>query len=333
MIKINKNLTFFSSLILLLGGVLLFTLQKFSPILDHATYYCRSFIETHMIPIPYYLNVLPFALLFTLVSISLIKFAILNLKVQFLQNKLKKKSISQQNEYSVITRLGLEEKTIVIKSEKYFAYCLGIRNPKIYVSTGLIKSLSDQELEAVLQHEQYHIENYDTFTMTIASIAQSLFPFFPLISDLIQKYRVEREIKADCFAVKKSGSSLHLISALQKLLIAPSSHTVGIAAIADHDTLEPRIHSLLNKKYLRRQFRIKHLLISLVSAAFLGVIIATPVQAKEIHHEGHDVVMVCTDGECMNSCSSEKNLNKLYSAIPTHESINLNILDHVSPLD
>lgn len=322
MIRINKNLILFSGLILLLGMVVLLTLQKFTPLLWHATYYCQSFIETYMIPIPFYINLIPFALLFIIVSLAVIKFTLANTRVYVLQHKLKNKIVLQNKPKKIIKRLGLEEKTIIIKSNKYFAYCMGIRSPKIYVSTGLVKSLSEHELEAVLRHEQYHLENHDTFTMTIASIAQSLFPFFPLIGDLIKKYRIEREIKADAFAIRKSGSSLPLISALQKLLATPSTQNLAFAAIADHDTLEPRIHSLLNRKYMQRQFRIKHLVISLFSAAFIGVIIATPVHAKEIHPKELDVVMFCTDGACINSCTNEKNLNKLYSETPTNDILN-----------
>jgi hypothetical protein len=153
--------------------------------------------------------------------------------------------------------------------------------------------------------------------MIVASVAHSLFPFFPLVSDLIKKYRIEREIAADKFAVSKIGDQDPLISALKKLLAFPTVGTTAVAAIADHDTLEPRIYSLVNKPYIRRQFRIRHLLITLFSSIVLATILVMPVHAKELHHEEHDVMMVCTDGQCMNSCTSEENLNKLYSEIPS----------------
>ena len=321
MIKINKNLAIFSGLFLFLGIILFFTIQKLFPLIGHATYYCQSFISTHMIPIPYFLSVIPIAFLFLILIISFIKFFVLTLKIQTLKYSLKGKIAICNPLSNYVTHPGLNDKTVVIQSNEKFAFCLGIRIPKIYISTGLISQLSLGETEAVLRHEQYHLENRDTLTMIIASVAHSLFPFFPLISDLIKKYRVEREIEADKFAISKIGDQYALISALKKLLAFPSVETVALAAIADQDTLEPRIYSLVNKPYIRRQFRIRHFLITLFSSLVFVIIIVLPVNAKEVHHEDHDVLMLCADGECINSCISKKNLNKLYSEIPGGQKI------------
>ena len=320
-VKINKNLALFSGLFLLLGALILFTLDKFSPVIGHATYYCQSFLQsTNMIPIPYYLSIIPFAFLLLILAVSIIKFVLLNIKVQVLKFKLRGNIATHESTNKLVSRLGLQDKAILVKSDKQFAFCLGVRTPKIYFSTGLVSRLSLKELEAVLRHEQYHLENHDTFTMIVASVAHSLFPFFPLVGDLIKKYRIEREIEADKFAVSKTSNQHNLISALKKLLAFPTVEMMAVAAIADQDTLEPRIYSLINKPYLRRQFRLRHLAITLFSSLILAGIVVMPVHAKELHHEQHDVMMLCTEGECMNSCTSEKNLDKLYSEIPATRS-------------
>lgn len=321
MIRINKTLSLFFVLLLSLGGLLVFITEKLSPLITHATYYCQSFINTHMIPIPYYFSVIPITLLFLTLLLSFIKLLVLTGKIQYLRYTLKDKITLDSRVNKVIQSLRLEEKAVVIKSQDKFAYCLGIRTSKIYISTGLISQLSLKEVEAVLRHEQYHLENHDTFTMIIASVAHSLFPFFPLLGDLIKKYKVEREIQADKFAVEKVGSSEPLIFALKKILALPMTNTVAMAAIADQDTLEPRIYSLINKQYTKRQFRLKHLFITLLSTFIVGFVIISPVRATEIHHEEHDVIMFCTDGKCMNSCTSESNLNKLYSEIPSNPKV------------
>ncbi|HLD01552.1 MAG TPA: M56 family metallopeptidase [Patescibacteria group bacterium] len=322
MIRINKNIILFSGLLLLLGTLLLFTFQKFSPLIGHVIYYCQSLlIETNMVPIPYYLSIIPFAFLIIILTISVLKFFALSIKVQFLKFKLRGNAILDHNVNKLIKRLGLQNKAILVQSEKQFAFCLGVRVPKIYFSTGLVALLSTKELEAVLRHEQYHLENHDTFTMIVASVAHSLFPFFPLVGDLIKKYRIEREIQADKFAVARIGDESSLISALKKLLAFPTIETVAVAAIADQDTLELRIHSLVNKPYIRRQFRVRHLLTTLFSSVVIATILVVPVHAKELHHQEHDVMMLCTDGACMNSCTSKKNLNKLYSEIPSMNTI------------
>lgn len=321
MIKVNKNLVLFASLLIALTSSIFYLVQKFSPLLDHAVYYCQSLIKTQMVPIPYYLSLIPSGFIFATIIFSLIKFVLLAVKMTLLKKSLNEKETDYSQINELIEKLRLETKVSIVQSDKRFAFCLGVIKQKIYISTGLLSHLNAEELEAVLRHEQYHLENHDTFTMMLASISNSLIPFFPIIGNLIKKYRIEREIEADTFAVSKIGDRSPLISALKKLLASPTVATVTYAAIADEDTLESRINSLLERPYVRRQFRIKHLLITLFSATMLGAIMVAPVYAKEIHHEEHDVVMFCAaGGECMQSCTSEENMTKLYSEIPTKSS-------------
>ncbi len=319
MINVNKNLVFFSGLVLTASSLLFIIAQKLTPLLNHAVYYCQSFITTYIEPIPYFLSITPLVILFLLVAVSFLKFIVLSIKVIILRRKLHDKKIVHKNLFTLLTHLGLEQETIIIKSDKPFAYCLGIKSPKIYISTGIVAKLNQKELEAVLRHEQYHLENHDTFTMIIASVAYSLLPFFPLLGDFIKKYRIDREIKADTFAINKVGSQYPLVSALKKLLAFPSMKNVALASIADYDTLEPRIYFLLDKDYGRRLFRVKHLLITLFSTFLVGVVMVSPIYAEEVHHVDHDVVMLCTDGACMNSCKSEQNLNALPSTSSSKE--------------
>lgn len=311
MIRVSKHLVLFSGLFILLGFLSLFMLQKLLPLISHAAYYCASLIQNNITRIPTFFSIIPALVVFLILLVSFLKFFFLTMKVKFLQHNLKGKITAGGKVNKLVERLGLEEKTVIIKSNKTFAFCLGIKNPKIYISSRLISKLSIKELETVIRHEQYHLENHDTFTMILASVAYSLIPFFPLFGDLIKKYRVKREIEADNFAVEKTGSVNDLISALKKLLEFPTAGNVALAAIADHDTLEPRIYSLVNKPYNKRQFRLKHLFISLFSSLIIMAFIAMPVNAAEVHHEKHDVLMVCLDGTCTNSCSIPTHFDKL----------------------
>lgn len=314
---INRNLVTFLGLLILLGMVLFLTFQKLFPLIGHVTYYCQSLlVDAKMIPIPFYLSIIPFLFLSVILVISFLKFFVLNIKVHDLRIKLKKDAISDKNTNIFLSNLGLQNKAVLIKSKKRFAFCLGFRKPKIYFSTGLSSGLTMRELEAVLRHEQYHLERNDTFIMTVASVAYSLFPFFPIVGDLIKKYRIEREIDADKFSIAKVGDQNVLISALRKLIAFPTVEMVVVAAIADHDTLEPRIFSLLNKPYKKRRLNFKNLVLSMISFAILTAVFVLPVHARELHHENHDVIMLCADGNCKNSCSDPKNLEKFYSEIP-----------------
>ncbi len=302
MIKVNKNLALFVGLFISLGTLFVFILQKFFPFINHISYYCQSLLSSQMTPIPYYLSIIPVFVLFLTLCVAIIKFLTLIAKVEYLKHTLRDKITVKKSISDLVKDLKLEEKTVVIKTSEKFAYCLGIKNPKIYISTGFISQLSKKEIEAVLRHEQYHLENYDTFIMIIASVVRSCFPFFPLIDDVIKKYKIEREIKADRFAIQHLGESSTLISTLKKLLSFSTNSNILLPAVADQDTLEPRIFSLIKREYTQYPFRLRNFLITIFSSLVIVLFTVSPVQAKEIHHDQHDLIMVCTNTSCMNSC-------------------------------
>ena len=262
-------------------------------------------------PISHYIGAIPFILLFIFSAVATTKLFFILLKAQLLKRKLIKKSRTNPSFAALLEKLQLTDRTYFIDSEKQFAFCLGIRKPKIYISTALVSLLNIQEVEAVLRHERYHLENRDTLTMIVASIGESLLPFFPLISDFLHNYRIEREIKADKEAIQGLGDEKPLIAVLKKLLGTPSVAMVSVAAIADQDTLEPRILMLVKKDAHFRKFKIKHIFISVFSAFIMGAIVLSPVQAVEVHHEGVDVMMICPHGEaCLNACKQEYSVDK-----------------------
>lgn len=315
MIKINKNLIIFAGLTLLLGTSSLLFLQKLSPLVSHTIYYCRSIINSLSMPIPYYLGAILFILLFVFLLISIIKLFVIYIKIQLFRKKLIKNLKSNEGFIMLLEKLTLTNKTYLIENEKQFAFCLGIRKPKIYISTNLVNALTIQELEAVLRHERYHLNNKDTLTMLIASIGESLLPFFPIFSDFLRNFRIEREIEADREAVRGLGDSYPLISVLKKFLKAPSLATATVSAIADEDTLESRIKALVKKSYSFKKFKVKHVIISLASAFIMSIIVLAPVQAVEVHHLGNDAMMICPhDNTCFNACKQEYSTNnKNYS--------------------
>lgn len=311
MIRINKNLAIFLGLIFLLGLFFLAILQKFFPFISHAAYYCQSFINSLSIPIPSSLGAIPLLLFFVLIAVTAVKLFIFYVKVQLSKNNLIRNRRSNARFTTLLETLQLEDDTYLIESEQQFAFCLGIRHPKIYISTSLISILTLQEIEAVLRHEQCHLNNRDTLTILVASIGESLLPFFPLISDFLKNYRVEREIKADAEAIQGLADEKPLVSVLKKLLATPSVATIVASAIADYDTLEPRIHALVKKDFRFKQFKVKNIFISLVSIFVMSSITLAPVQAVKVHHIGEDVVMICPNSnECLNDCRQEYSANK-----------------------
>ena len=196
-------------------------------------------------------------------------------KSRSLKKKLRKLIISENR----------ENKTIVVESKEKFAFVLGVRNPKIYVSKGLISDLSREELNAVLLHERHHLENRDTFIMLIASIINTISFLFPVLGDFIRGYKIEREIAADRFAVNKIGNSYILVSALSKILAAPPVSAYYAASIAEQDTLEERILALVSKTQKRANFKLPNLAITFLSLVFIAIVTVIPVHASRVDSE------------------------------------------------
>lgn len=299
-----KNLFLFLGLVFSLGLILFLASQKFIPlILERTLYYCQSFISSFSVQLPPQLGLVFGALiLLPLIAVAA------KLTLVFWQTRRLKRIFRLTETYpsqldSLAKKLKLERKIVLVDSSKPLAFCLGFRSPKIFISAKLVRALRQKELEAVLRHEKYHLENKDSLTMLVATSAQSLFPFFPLISDLLKNYRIEREISADQEAVESMGSPRPLITALRKLLSFDSQKTVAFApAIADFDTLEPRIKALTEGDFSFKKVGIINSLVSFLFVILLIGALSVPVYAINSQHE-KSVAMVClAEAECSAWC-------------------------------
>lgn len=309
-IKINKYVLAFTSIFLILGVVTFVVSQKFSSLLTHTVYYCQAFISSLSFQIPHNLRLFLPILIGLIPVIFVIRLGVLYFSIK----KLKKEQVIKDKGYkgfnSLVRELRLVDKAFLVAGNKPFAFCLGVRNPKIYVSTTLIRLVNPKELKAILLHEKNHLEKKDTTTMFLAKVTEFLFPFFPIISDLTQSFILEREINADKAAINGLGSSKPLFSALKKLLLYNSSHDFSfIPSIGQSKTLEIRIKTLINKSTPYKRFNPLNVVISLLSIGILSLVIFAPVNAMELHdqEEEEDVMMVClAGGECNKWCEENK---------------------------
>ena len=250
--------------------------------------------ETLALRLPGNTGIVVFSLLTAILIITIIKFIFALIKVYTFKKNLSDNKTENSILTQIIKKINLESRVLVINSSKPFALCFGFKQSKIYLSTKLIDILSIAELETVLKHEKYHLENRDTITLMLAVVFESLLLFFPLISDLIRQYRLERELSADKAALAGLNGNIHLSSALSKLLKFDLKNSISaVPALADTETLETRIKILTNIPYTSGRFRIKNILISLISVSVLLLLVFTPVNAVESHKNNQDIVIVC----------------------------------------
>lgn len=302
--KLNKYFLIFIGLFLILSLSVSLLLYKFFPLLVHHTiYYCREMIHSLTFQIPGGLGMVVFiTILITLLITASKLFSTFLHIYRFRTTHLK--SISSPHSFTpLLKKIQLIDKVVIAQNDKPFAFCFGIRSPKIYISTKLVSLVTPSELKTILLHEQYHLEHHDAFTLLIANIAASLFPFFPLLTDLITSYRTEREILADKVAIK-GNSHKHLISIFKKLLqYEPDYNFSLVPAIADPRTLDARIRSLVQGIQYKHPIVLKNILVSLFSLSVIGLFIIVPVNAIELHEKGNDVMLLCSNTQgCASYC-------------------------------
>ncbi len=197
---------------------------------------------------------------------------------------------------NLFEKVGVADKVSIINRNRPQAFCFGIFNPRIYLSTGMIELMSQNELEVILRHEKCHLKHRDSLTFILAATIESLFPIFPVFSDLIKIYRTDREINADSVAVGAMSENTSIRDALKKLLqYEPMSNFAFVPQIFSEDSLEARIQSLHSQKTTYKKVSLKNLFLSIISFVILFGIMITPVKAIEIHESGGDAIVLCTD--------------------------------------
>ncbi len=293
----SKSLLTFVALFLALSiGTLLVCRKYFALGISHSIYYCQTLFGSTFPHIPKELNLIIAFGGALLLGTVLLKIISTSLRLKKLQKEITDE-ISFPNELQIlIAKLGLIGKIKLINSKKPFAFCFGLHRPKIYVSSTLLKTMSTMELKGILLHEKYHLDNHDSLTLFIGRVTENLFPFFPIVSDLVNSFRIKREINADNTAATFLGNNAPIVSALRKLLAFDMPLETIYPSFVDADTLESRILALTNTRDPRK-LNLINLFISSVSLLTFLAVVVTPISASEIHQGKTDIVLVCLNSK------------------------------------
>ena len=288
--KNNSAILLLLTVLALVAGSISIT-GKLAPFITHTFSYCESVVQTLSWQLPPWVM---YSLLLTgvsLIFISLAKVILVSVHAFQLRKKTIRYEFSPQQQ-KLLQSLSLSKQVKVIHDSHPAAFCFGLLKPSIYISDSLLSILSLEELETILRHEQYHLEHKDTVIMLAIYSIRHFFPFFPLLSDLIRNYRIEREIRADQSAIAGRGESASLVSVLKKLLKYDRAIYAFAPALADEETLDARIQALVHGNFHFQAFRLQHIIVSIFSLGILGGIFFIPVQASEADPQ-KNAVMVC----------------------------------------
>lgn len=137
----------------------------------------------------------------------------------------------------------------LIASQTPFVAQVGLWQPELVVSRGLLARLDAEHLEAVLLHEQAHCEHRDTFWFFWLGWLRRLTAWLPQTDALWQELLVLRELRADQRAAQDMDGLL-LAEALLTVVSAPMLDTenayAAFSAAVVRDRLTERIDALLS---------------------------------------------------------------------------------------
>jgi Zn-dependent protease with chaperone function len=94
----------------------------------------------------------------------------------------------------------------VVADDRPEAFCMGYLRPRIYVSTGALDGLSEDELSAVLAHECNHLVRRDPLRMLVGRAAADALFFLPPLRRLLNRYLALAELAADEAAIDRTGA-------------------------------------------------------------------------------------------------------------------------------
>lgn len=126
----------------------------------------------------------------------------------------------------------------------------GLLRTTICLPSKFVQAVSAQELRWIVRHELAHVSRCDTWTMTLATLAQAVHCFNPLAWFTVARLRANMEAAADHIAVG-AGSSANAVAYGRLLIriaegssgICPSA-ALGLLPFAAKGTLKKRIEKL-----------------------------------------------------------------------------------------
>lgn len=187
-----------------------------------------------------------------LLVIMTLLFTIWKIVSQMIHSFRLKRKLEQYKEINLTSKVNQkchsnQEDFIVISHPMPVAITMGFIQPKIVLSTGLMNLLTENELSAVISHEYYHYKNRDPLKVFFLTLCASAMWYIPILKWFMQQYRIIQEVLADEFAIREQETSLHLGSALLKMLKVGKQAEMPFAYVSFADTsVNYRIEYILN---------------------------------------------------------------------------------------
>lgn len=147
---------------------------------------------------------------------------------------------------SIIEQYDLHKSSVkVIQSEQPLALTYGLLNPKVLLSTTLVSMLTEEELRAVIYHEQFHQQHRDPLKKFLLTLLVTALWYMPILKWVSAHYQTLREIEADRFAMVETDM-VNLSSALLKLIKNENRQHHAFAVSFADTSINDRLQHLLS---------------------------------------------------------------------------------------
>jgi len=193
------------------------------------------------------------------------------------------------------------------------AFTWGLLAPRIYLSTGLVKALTREELRAVCLHEARHRRGLDPLRFFLLNTLSDIFVYLPLAGQFAAYLRSRGEFAADDYAVSRTGEAVSLASALLKVSTFGQTPAPSPASFAGYGRPSERITRLFNdnggaaEPFVRRS-SLRSFAVSLGMASFLTFALLGPLSISTGHA-----------GACATKhCTLHAHVDKHSAACRTH---------------
>lgn len=191
---------------------------------------------------------------------------------------LESRRIALPRSVAVLSReLAIEGRVDVVADERTFSFCYWFRDPRICLSSALVRRLSRDELRAVLVHERYHLRQRDPLRVVIARYFAAGLYVVPAVDELASFYALQKEIAADDEAVRSVGIE-PLARALYKVLPHTPERELGLLVpVTGLSVTEARIDRLVSGAAL--PLRLSSRAVGLSTGALVGAVVLAAVRA------------------------------------------------------
>ncbi len=132
---------------------------------------------------------------------------------------------------------------------------IGVISPKIILPQHIVDTLSSSKVQAVMLHEQAHIDRYDLWISLFQKFIAAIFWWSPVIRYLDRKIHISRELACDARAAQILNSGKQYAQSLldcARMMVTQNQPILAMGFFSKKKELEHRIKAVLHIKSLQK---------------------------------------------------------------------------------